>query len=180
MTPLAVLPGDVLTVKTGTRLVEKLIDIGEVLEGTPGYANHVIVVHHLTPDGVVHGLQGQPGGVGWVDCRRYLVDPHTTSNAAQPKTAAQRQVITDTMQAMIGTPYDWGAIAQQAADALHLPLLFAQDWHGLGYPGHVICSSLAAYGTQRAGLAVPAAHTPRDTNPEDWAEFNISQGWLTH
>jgi hypothetical protein len=170
--------GDVLTVQTRLGIAEKLIDIGEVLMGEPGYANHVIVVSHQTTDGVWHGVQGQPGGVGWVDCRPYLDDPHTTSNSDQPKTAGQRKIIQQVMQAMIGTPYDWTAIAHAAADALHLPDLFAQNWHGKGYPGHVICSSLASYGAMMAGLAHPKIHTERDTTPADWSEFNIAKAWL--
>jgi len=133
-------PGDVLAVRTSISLMEKAVNIGGVLTGETGLDNHVVVVHHTT-DGVPWGVEGKPGGVGWADLRRYIRDPHTVGNAEQPKTPLQRATITELATTMLGTPYDWAAIADDALTALNLPALFAEDWDGHGAPGHVVCST---------------------------------------
>lgn len=168
--------GDVLAVKTSTGITEKLIDIGAVLRGEPTYANHVAVMHHYT-DGVPWGLEGRPGGVGWVDLRRYIVDPHTVMNFHQPKTKDQRDEIGQLAPKMLGTKYDWEAIADEALLAFHLPSLFTRDWKGQGVPGHVICSSFAAWLYTHVGLPCPTADPTYLVTPADWVEFILSNGW---
>lgn len=169
--------GDVLVVATGNRLVQKLIRIGEVLRGQASDGNHVIVVHHQT-DGVWWGIEGRPGGVGWVDLRQYLDNGRTVSNVAQPKTTGQRNHIADSATAMLGTPYDWQAIAADALASLGIRDLFTQNWHGKGAPGHVVCSSFAAWLYRDAGLAAPH-RADRFVFPSDWADFCIDQTWRT-
>ena len=78
-------PGDVLAVWTGDGPAENLIRIGEVLQGKSAVANHVIVVTHQDQVGRWMGIQGQPGGVGPVDCTPFLSDSRTMSNHGQPK-----------------------------------------------------------------------------------------------
>lgn len=167
--------GDVLVVATGNSFAAKLIRLGEVLRGQPSNDNHVAVVHHVT-DGVWWAVEGRPGGVGWVDARRYLADPKTLTNADQPKTPGQRNHIADSAVAMLGTPYDWQAIIGDAFGSLGIRDLFAENWHGQGAPGHVVCSSLAAYLYADAGLPHPTS-PGRYTFPSDWADFCLNRAW---
>lgn len=168
--------GDVLVVMTGSGWTSKLIRVGEVLRGQSGMDNHVAVVHHQT-DGVWWCLEGKPGGVGWVDARRYLRDPHTTTNALQPKTEAQRAAIAAEAETMLGRPYDWAAIMTDSLESLGIHALWATDWHGTGSPGHVVCSSYAAYLYGKVSLGHPRPKHERYVFPSDWTEFNLKQGW---
>lgn len=161
--------GDVFAVRTGG-VGARLIRLGAWLEGLPSEDNHVVVAHHVQ-DGVWWGVEGRPGGVGWVDMQPYLDSPATIGNQGQIKTPAQRDTIAQSMVAAVGTPYDWTAIAADAARDLDLPVLFAQSWKGRGVPGHLVCSSLAAWGYQTAGVEGPHL-PPRLVQPGDWAAFN--------
>ena len=42
-------------------------------------------------------VEGRPGGAGWRDARDYLTSKWTLTNAAQPKTAEQRDAVCATM-----------------------------------------------------------------------------------
>lgn len=167
--------GDVLVVATGNGWTSKLIRIGEVLRGQASNNNHVAIVHHET-DGVIWCIEGRPGGVGWIDARRYLRDPHTVTNIGQPKTPTQRDLVATMAESMLGTPYDWAGICADAFASLGIRDLFAKDWDGKGAPGHVVCSSFAAYLYRHAGLAHPSS-SERYTFPSDWTEFCIKQQW---
>ena len=166
-------PGDVMAVATHG-WAGWLIRLGERLHGLPGRDNHIVVVHHRDDKGVVWGIEGRPGGVGWVDVRGYL-GPATVTNAAQPKSDVQRQAVADALVQMLGTAYDFVGIAADACRDLDFPELFAQNWHGKGVPGHVVCSSLAAFVYQRVGLAHPDGG--RFCQPDDWTVFIEKQGW---
>lgn len=171
--------GDVLTVRTGG-WGSYLIRLGERLHGLPSLDNHVVVMHHTDSAGVPWGIEGRPGGVGWVDCRPYLASKYTLTNADQPKTFVQRVAVADTVQQMLGDKYDWVGIGADACKDLDLPLLFAKDWHGKGMPGHVVCSSLAAYAYYTVGLGVPLARDgERFCQPGDWTKFIKIKGWVT-
>ena len=112
------------------------------------------------------------------DACDYLTSRWTVTTAAQPKTGIQRKLVCDAMLAAIGTPYDWKGIAQDAADALDLPGLWKQKWDG-AVPGHVVCSSVAAWAYQKAGLARPAGHPLPETTPADWTQFCLLRAWVT-
>lgn len=168
-------PGDVIAVATGGTAA-KLIDTGALLTGGIPLDNHVVIMHHFT-DGVPWGIEGRPGGVGWADLRRYINDPHSVGNVAQPKTDAQRAIVVKQAETMLGTPYDWAAIATDTLVALRLPSLFGEDWGGQGAPGHVVCSSLAAYLYQVSALVHPVVHPDRLCTPADWTEFSIAARW---
>lgn len=174
-------PGDVIAVDTGAagyleQIARDAIKLGALAEGGTPLDNHVVVMHHYT-DGVPWGIEGRPGGVGWADLRRYINDRHSIGNVSQPKSDAQRAAVVKAAETMLGTPYDWAAIATDALRALHLPQLFVMDWDGDGAPGHVVCSSLAAYLYQQAGLPHPVVHPDRLCTPGDWTEFNIAARW---
>jgi hypothetical protein len=164
-------PGDVLAVR-GHSWEAEVIRIGEELAGKPGLDNHVAVMSHWQGD-VPWGLEGKPGGVGWRDLRTYIASAWTVNNCGQPRrTDAARQRVADRAKAMLGTPYDWRSIADDALRAFHMADLWASDWHGLA-PGSVVCSSFAAWLYEQEGWAHPAC-PDRDTEPGDWDEFAVA------
>ena len=170
----AVQPGDVLVIRTGG-IAAAMIRLGAALRGRPNLSNHVAVVHHTDARGTAWTLEGRPGGVGWRDARAYLGSPWTLANAAQPKTGAQRERVCDTMLAMTGTAYDWDAIAADAAADLHLNTAWRPEWKDGTVPGHVVCSSLAAYAYGKAGLPCPAGG--RQVQPADWDAWILTRAW---
>ena len=177
---LKVQPGDVLVVRTPAptwwdRTASRLIRLGAALRDRPNLDNHVAVMHHTDAAGTPWGIEGRPGGVGWVDLRPYD-NPYLLTNAAQPKTDAQRHQVRQAAVGMLGVGYDWAAIGMDTADALGLDHLWrAHDW-GNQPPAHVVCSSLGAWVYHHAGLAEP--NTPMlTTTPGDWADWILRRGW---
>lgn len=169
--------GDVLAVRT-TGWAAWFIRLGARLHHLPDGDNHVVIAHHRDDKGVWWGVEGRPGGVGWADLRPYLSSPYTVSNADQPRTSAQRQAVADATVQMLGDAYDWGGIAADACRDLGLPALFCSDWNGKGVPGHVVCSSLAAYVHTRVGLARPHSREGgRFVQPADWVAFDLGREW---
>lgn len=167
--------GDVLAVRT-TGVGAWFIRLGARLRGLPHSANHVVVAHHVDPRGVMIGLEGRPGGVGWVDMTDYLASPATVDNRAQPKTAEQRYRVAKSAEAMLGAAYDWPAIAALAGYDAGLPLVEDLDWHdGHSAPLHVICSAYAAYLYGTAGLPHPVGE--RFVQPADWVQFINDKEW---
>jgi hypothetical protein len=77
---------------------------------------------------------------------------------------------------MLGTPYDWDAIAADAAGAFGLRDVWGMKWTDGQVPGHVVCSSLAAYLYQHCGLACPPGD--RTVSPADWLKLLITNHWL--
>ncbi|MGA3151490.1 MAG: hypothetical protein ACLPN6_13405 [Streptosporangiaceae bacterium] len=188
MTSLPAAPGDVLAVWTGQDLPDDLIRVGEALLGKPAVANHVIVVTHQDQAGRWMGIQGQPGGVGPVDCTPFLSDVRTMSNHAQPKPDDHGQLVTFLASAArsLGLAYDWVGIAEDGLDALHcedLSALIDPLWrwpsnHNL-LPGHVVCSSLAAmlYDLASVGWAHPDLGSERVCEPADWWRWSEASAW---
>jgi hypothetical protein len=89
MSNLPAAPGDVLAVWTGDGPLQDLIRVGEVLDGLPAVANHVVIITHQDQVGRWIGIQGQPGGVGPVDCTPFLSDARTMST--HPDFGIERQ-----------------------------------------------------------------------------------------
>lgn len=171
MTINGLLPGDVLATRTPGAWPDTMIRLGSALLDKPNLSNHVAVVHHWDASGTLWVIEGRPGGVGWRNASDYLSSRWTLSNVAQPKTDAQRKVITDGAVAILGMPYDWAAIIGDGLDDLHL-------WspvHGQ-VQGHAVCSAVAALLYDKAALARPAGDERR-IQPADWAEFVVTQGW---
>jgi hypothetical protein len=169
----AVLPGDVILVRTGS-LSSAMIRLGAALRDAPNLANHVAVIDHTDLHGTVWCIEGRPGGVGWRDASAYLASPWRLDNAAQPKTPPQRAAICAAMHAMLGTPYDWTAIVADGADDLRIRLPWEPVWHGT-VPGHVVCSSAAWFAYGKAGLAAPPGG--RECQPSDWDQFILTRAW---
>lgn len=168
-------PGMVLAVQT-TGWAAAVIRMGEEVSGKPNIDNHVVVVHHLDNNGVWWGVEGRPGGVGWADLRKYLGHPQTVANVGQHLGIAGPQIATQAAL-MLGTAYDWQGIAADALNDLHINDLFAQNWQGQGAPGHVVCSSFAAWLYEHFGLAHPSLGRERFCQPSDWTKFIEDKGW---
>jgi hypothetical protein len=175
-TPTIYTPGTVLAVR-GSGWTGNLIRAGAALLGKPNLSAHIAVVHHTDAKGTTWAISGQPGGVGWEDTARYLADPWTITNADQPLTPTQASGIATTMETLIGTGYDWDAIAADAEAAFGIILPgWDPSWHGT-VPGHVVCSSIAAYAYAKKAAACPKGD--RGVTPGDWDQFIIRRGWET-
>jgi hypothetical protein len=173
-------PGDVLVTREGPWWVSGAIRLGAWMRGLPSVCNHVIVVHHQDVNGTWWGIEGRPGGVGWRDLSGPLSWPATNANNDQPKTTDQREQICDLLMTMLGRPYDWAGIGADAIHALEwawkLPTL--GEWSDTEVPGQLVCSSLADWAQERAGLASPGGGLmTRYTTPGDWDLFMTSRQW---
>jgi hypothetical protein len=167
-------PADILAVRTSGWAADA-IRLGQALQDKPNLSNHVAIMHHWLGD-VPWGLEGRPGGVGWVDLRHYLADHNTLNNCGQPgRTGTDRAWVAGKAEAMLGTKYDWEAIADDTLRAFRMDDLWAKDWHGQA-PGHVVCSSFAAFLHKLKGWARPAC-PDRDTEPGDWDSFILAGGY---
>lgn len=172
------LPGDVMCTRTGG-WAGKLIRFGAALMGRSNLVNHVVIVHHIDIGGTVWGIEGKPGGVGWVDVTEAGKSWYTNANTAQPKTWAQRGAIATYAEQLLGTEYDWTAIVQDAMTSLHLDKLWRRSEFKTGkVPAHVVCSSFADWVYEEVGLASPGkADSTRYTTPADWDLFIMEEAW---
>lgn len=172
-------PGDVVLTRS-KGWVGWVIRFGAALLDRPNMRNHVIVVHHRDDAGTLWGVEGRPGGVGWVDMTTVMRHRFTSDNHEQPKDEAQRAVVAEVVEAALQRPYDWGAIAQAAAEALRLNELWrhAEFSEGDTVPAGVICSALADWAYERGGLPTPGgASRTRYTTPADWDAFIQGREW---
>lgn len=174
--------GDVLVTREGPWFASGMIRFGARLRNRPTFCNHAIIVHHRDEAGVLWGIEGRPGGVGWRDLSGPLAWPQTNANNRQPKTDEQRAVIASIMVKMLETPYDWRGIAEDTRQALRTTWGFslAREWKDHETPGQVVCSSLADYAYEEAGLQNPGGgKITRATTPGDWDQFMIdgSKQW---
>lgn len=180
-------PGDVVAVDTGNAIAADLIRLGELLDGTPAPANHVVIVHHRDQAGTLWGIEGRPGGVGFVDMARYtngVLAKYGNSNTALPRAAEQSEAICRVSKSLFGTPYDWfGGIGGDVLTALRMGDLakMLDRWWGWNSPcgsavrpAHVVCSSLAQWVYSRLGLPCPKVADGELTTPSDWWYFNQS------
>lgn len=173
-------PGDVLVVRDKSW-------VGRVLRWGAGYGdnvngwNHVVVASHTDDSGSFWGIEGKPSRVGEVVIDGRLVDRWSLANWSQPKAAEQRAAIVEVCRGMLGKPYDWTAIVRDAMNAIHAPTLWGMKGWGAntGVPTHVVCSSLATYAYQRAGLSAPGGTEGggRWSTPWHWAEWIIGEKW---
>lgn len=186
-------PGDVVAVDTGSAAQDDLIRLGALLDGTPAPANHVVIVHHRDKAGTLWGIEGRPGGVGYVDMAKYTgsaLAKYANSNTALARTAQQSHLVLMSAERLLGTPYDWaGGIAADALTAFGLGgLAKALDrwwgWpdasllpHGTALrPAHVVCSSLAQWVYAHLGLPCPKVRDAELCTPADWWAYNAAIG----
>ena len=165
-------PGTVLVVRSAG-WAGAAIRFGAALRGKPNLSNHVAVYVKTDARGTHWCLEGRPSGFGWEDARRYLADPHTLTNAAQPIGDDQRAAIAAGVTAMIGTGYDWEAIAADGAS--DLGFTWEPTWHGQ-VAGQVVCSAGACYAYDKAKVPRPPGNARTD-QPEDWDTWILDRGW---
>jgi len=171
--------GDVICTREGKWWISGAIRLGARLLNLPAFTNHVIIVHHRDERGMWQGIEGRPGGVGWVDMTERLRYPLTNSNNEQPKTEAQRYLIAKAAEALVNVPYDWAAIAEDTRIALRLRTRVVQEWPEEQVPGQVVCSSFADWAYEKVGLANPGGREQtRFTTPGHWDQFMIEKGWM--
>lgn len=159
----------------------KLIRAGAALLDEPNLHNHVALFHHWT-EAVPWGLEGRPGGVGWVDMRKYVADKHTVDNRVQPDLTLTdgAQIAADMEEALLGKRYDWVAIGDATREALHMKDLWEETWSGEGTEltaGQMVCSSAAAYFYAQQGLMHPNDGDERHCHPSDWTQWIMTEAW---
>jgi len=170
--------GDVLCTRNPTGWAARLIRFGAALLGAPNTVNHVIVVHHRDGGGTLWGIEGRPGGVGYVDVKKALKSPYTMTNVAQPKDEGQRFIIAKAAEGLLGTPYDWHGIVLDGMKAIRAEGLWRSKWGDEHTPpAHVVCSSFADWLYDQVGLPSPGEKFDRTVTPGDWAQFIIEKGW---
>ena len=171
--------GDLLATHSQGGWGSRLIRLGAALRDQPNLANHIALVHHVDEAGTCWVLEGRPGGVGWRDATAYLESRYTLCNASQPKTQAQRDAVCKGAVALVGTAYDWAAIAADAGGAAgpDLDKVWELKWPKTGVPGHVVCSSLADFLYMKAKLDNPPKE--REVSPADWVQLWIDRGWAS-
>jgi hypothetical protein len=172
--------GDVIVTREGPWLISWAIRLGARLMNLPTLVNHVIIVHHVDPlTGRWVGIEGRPSGVGWTDVTARLTHPLTNANTFQAKTGEQRYLVATAAEALVGTAYDWGAIAEAARQATRLRVRAAAEWPEDATPGAVICSAFADWAYERVGLANPGGQSmTRFTTPGHWDRFMIDGEWM--
>ena len=168
--------GDVLCTRNDKGWPARLIRLGAALLDNVNTVNHVIVVHHRDDAGTWWGIEGRPGGVGYVDLHKALKGPFTLDNRQQPKTAAQRAEIAKVAEGLLGTPYDWAGIVQDGMRAIGAQHLWESRING-EVPAQLVCSSLADWVYDRVGLPSPGGKFDRHVTPGDWARFILTRAW---
>jgi hypothetical protein len=173
-------PGDILLTR-GSAWTSRLIRLGAALLDRPNAYNHVIVFTHYDQLGIPQGIEARAEGAGDIDLRKTLASRWVMSNADQPKTPQQRDLIVTAAKGAKGTPYDWAAIVVEGLEALRItPLWTLPERPADRLPTSLICSALADWAYAKAGLANPGgdAHN-RLTTPSDWAAWVITKGWMS-
>lgn len=179
-TPIGI--GDVLVTREGPWYVSAAIRLGAAMLGTPAFCNHVIIVHHRDADGAWWGIEGRPSGVGWVNLNTRLDMRLTNANNDQPKNEDQRYLIAKASETLFNTPYDWGGISVDVAEAFRVQHALRdqiKEWADGETPSHVVCSSFADWAYETVGLPNPGGNKrTRFTTPGDWDRFMLEKEWL--
>lgn len=188
-----VTPGDVIAVPGGG-VGGWLVSVGQAIARKPSLGSHVVGITHQDVKGRWIGIQGQPGGVGLVDCTPVLADARARSNTLQPRANDKGQITAfrAACAKALGLKYDWAGVIADTDEAIaqlaHIPDLSADIdklWRwpdpktGL-MPGHVVCSSLFAmiYDLPQVGWAHPGLGKERMCEPADWWNWNDGELWL--
>lgn len=136
--------------------------------GTRSKYDHVVIF--VDDNGAI--AEAEPGGVRYGHISEYR--PHwTLTNAAQPKTEAQRAAVVAIARAFAdrNAPYDWAAITADVSNAFDIRDPFVREFLPGVVPARVVCSAMASYAYLKADLAEPTDHGIRECTPADWARF---------
>jgi hypothetical protein len=167
--------GDALCVRT-SGFFSWLIRCGAWLQRKPSSVDHVAIVSRVDPDGTVWVVEAwSTTGVREHNAADYLASPYTVTNAKQPKTPQQRGQIATMAESLLHRGYDWLGIVGDAAQVFRLPDPFVRQWSASEPPKRFVCSSLAAWVYQAAGLVCPTEQ--RFTSPADWVSCIDEHGW---
>ncbi len=181
-TGVTLLPGDVVVTPTKDK-GGWWIRLWAKLQRKPDQFNHIALFTHYDSAGVPRGLEGRPGGFGWVDLNKYLDRPGAITNVGQPgRTDEKRQEALALARQLIAVPYDWRAILGLGAQLFSPRLLrlvqAANEWPEGKPPGHVVCSSSLDWIYEEVGWVSPGGiEKTRWTAPHDWATLITANGW---
>ena len=171
--------GDIICTRNNTGWAARMIRLRAGLLDQPNLVNHVIIVHHKQPNGDWIGLEGKPGGVGWINItqRKVLKSPWIVTNQHQTKTDEQRYLVAKAAEKLLGVQYDWVGIAQEAfawGPAKRIFALMNDKWGSKDrIPEHVFCSNYADWCYDSVGIKSPGRFFDRNVTPNDWAEWSI-------
>lgn len=155
-------PGDVAVVRTHG-ILAWLIRLGAWLRRQSTAGNHVVIV--IGNRGEI--IEATPSGVRYGNLSAY--DAATTvTNGTQNKTLEQRLAVLAAAKALLAHPYDWAAIARDAANVFDLDDR-STPWATNREPSRFVCSSLADYVYAKVGL--PSPNTGAECTPADWLDF---------
>jgi len=171
-------PGDVIVTEMGVWIIRMLIIFQAFLTRKMKYrqGGHIIVFTHVDAEGRYWGIEGRPGGVGWAQLDKRN-GKWGLANVDQPKDAAQRSKIVETMKELLGTKYDYSAYIDIALQTIGITKNWT-DFRGNEVPTHVICSAVADYVYEDVGLANPGGFAiTRFTTPAEWALFIDKKQW---
>lgn len=172
-------PGDVVVVKMGGWFLRALIWVQAFITmRSLKYVNygHVIVVDHLDAEGRLWGIEARPGGIGWSDLDKRS-GQYGISNSDQPKTDLVRAKLTQVMQQLLGTRYDYTAYLEIALQTLGITPQWT-DFQGNDVPVQFICSAVADYVYEEENLPNPGGfEITRFTTPAQWASFIDKRQW---
>jgi hypothetical protein len=171
-------PGDVVIVEMGIWIIRVLIWLQAVFTGNAKYSQngHVIVVSHRDSEGRLWGIEGRPGGIGWVEMDKRN-GKYGISNSEQPKSDEDRIFVVKLMNELIGHHYDYGAYIEIALQTLGISPLWT-DWKNDDVPVHYICSAVADYAYEKRNLPNPDGFdVTRYTTPAQWARFIDEKQW---
>lgn len=175
--------GNIMVTRQGPWYVSMAIRLGAWLKGRPSICNHVIIVHHVDPNGIWWGIEGRPGGVGYVPLEGALSSRYTNANTEQPISEDSRYLIAVAAESLLGMGYDWGAIAADAAHVFAANYLWQTieelaEWKPGQIPAHVVCSAFADWAYETVNLPNPGGtNRTRFTTPGDWDKFIMDRGW---
>jgi len=175
--------GDIICTRNNTGWAARMIRLRAGLLDQPNLVNHVIIVHHKQPNGDWIGLEGKPGGVGWINItqRKVLKSPWIVTNAKEPKLEKQRYLVAKAAEKLIGVQYDWMGIMQEAvvwAPPKRVTTFINRKWGDAEHPPEqVFCSNYADWCYDFVGLPSPGALFDRNVTPNDWAQFIMEKRW---
>jgi hypothetical protein len=143
----------------------------------------VIIVHHKDAQGLWWGIEGRPGGVGYVPLDGALSNRYTNANTEQPISEDRRYLIAVAAESVLGMGYDWEAIAEDTAhvfvaNSLWKTIEKTRGWKPGKIPAHLVCSSFADWAYESVNLPNPGGTIgTRFTTPGDWDAFIMNREW---